>query len=275
MRRAAKYIVAAGMGALAAATVAFARKLRALDVHVVRGSRFGFAFVATLPANPKDGLDEDLRVLYVGGTVQSATYLGERRMEAPFAYLKAFDLVFDAPDPVRNVAMLGGGGFAWPKHALTRHPELEMDVAEADPAIVDAARRWFFLDELEAKAGERLGVFVCEAPDFLERGALYDAIVNDIFRAEAPDANLMNPEGLGLVRRCLVPQGLYLVNVVCSETDPAPLQRDCELLRIFFDHVWVVPATDDALSDDDNYVVVATDGDFVPEGAFEGLPAVE
>lgn len=269
MRRAARYIVAAGMGALAAAVAAFVQKVHALDLHIVRGSRFGFALVATLPANPKDGLEDDLRVLYVGGTVQSATYLGERRMEAPFAYLKAFDLVFDAPTPVRNVAMLGGGGFAWPKHALTRHANLEMDVAEADPAIVDAARRWFYLDELEAQAGERLGVFVCEAPEFLNRGALYDAIVNDIFRAKAPDANLMTSQGLALVRRCLVPGGLYLINVVCSETDLAPLQRACELLRAFFAHVWIVPATDDALSDDDNYVVVATDGDYVPAGAFE------
>lgn len=270
MRRAARYIVAAGMGALAAAVAAFVQKVHALDLHIVRGSRFGFACVATLPANPKDGLDDDLRILYVGGTVQSATWLGERRMEAPFAYLKAFDLVFDGPAPARNVALLGGGGFAWPKHALTRHPEVEMDVAEPDPAIVDAARRWFYLDELEALAGERLGVFISEGSAFLEREALYDAIVNDIYRAEAPDSALATPEGLELVRRCLLPDGLYVMNVVCQETDLAPLQRMCELLRDFFAHVWVVPATDDALSDDDNYVVVATDGSYVPAGAFEG-----
>ena len=269
MKRGAKIAVAIGTAALVAATGALVRKLRALDVHIVRGSRFGRACVLTLPANPEDGLEEDLRVLVVGGTVQSATFLGERRMEAPFAYLKAFDLVFDGPTPARNVALLGGGGFAWPKHALTRHPEVEMAVAEADPAIVRAARRWFFLDELEAMAGERLSVYTCEAPDFLEMGALYDAIVNDIYRAEAPDANLMNPAGLDLVRRSLVPGGLYVMNVVCPEADPAPLQHTCELLRHFFAHVWILPATDDTFSDDDNYVVVATDGDAAPEGAFE------
>lgn len=268
MRRSAKWLVAAGLGAMAAAVAAFAQQVRAFDLHFVRGSRFGFAMVATLPASPKDGLDDDLRILYVGGTVQSATYLGERRMEAPFAYLKAFDLVFDTPVPVRNVALLGGGGFAWPKHALVRHPELEMDVAEADPAIIDAARRWFFLDELEAEAGERLRVYACEAPELLNMGALYDAIVNDIFRAERPDSALLTPEGLALVRRCLVPDGLYVINVVCQETDPTPLQEVCELLNAFFDHVWVLPATDDMLSDDDNFVVVATDGDFVPTASF-------
>ena len=269
MRRGVRYALTVGVAALTAAAVALARKMRAYDPHVVRGSRFGRAVVFTLPANPRNGLDEALRVLTVGGTVQSATYLGDRRMEAPFAYLKAFDLVFDGPAPAHNIALLGGGGFAWPKHALTRHPEAEMDVAEADPAIIDAARRWFFLDELEARAKDRLCVYACEAPELLNRGALYDAIVNDIFRAEAPDANLMTFEGLELVRRSLVPHGLYVMNVVCPQTNPAPLQRTCELLRHFFVHVWILPATDDTFSDDDNYVVVATDGDVVPNGAFE------
>ena len=269
MRRGAKIALAAGLGALAGGVAVLAHRLRAHDIHVLHGSRYGLGVVATMPANPKDGLDEDLRVLIVGGAVQSATYLGERRMEAPFAYLKAFDLVFDGPVPATNVAMLGGGAFAWPKHALTRHPGLEMDVAEADPVIVDAARKWFYLDELETIAGDRLSVRVCDAAELLEAGALYDAIVNDLFAADDADVSLMTGEGVALVRRCLVPGGRYVVNVVCEETNVAPLERVCELLRCFFAHVWVLPATDDALSDDDNYVVVASDGDYAPEGAFE------
>ena len=269
MKRGAKFVLAAGLGALAAGVAALVARLKAHDVHVVRGSRYGLGVVATMPANPADGLDDDLRVLIVGGAVQSATWLGERRMEAPFAYLKAFDLVFDEPLPARNVAMLGGGAFAWPKHALTRHPNLEMDVAEADPAVVDAARRWFYLDELEAEVGERLSVRICDARELLEAGGMYDAIVNDLFAAGEPDAALMTGEGLALVRRCLVPDGRYVMNVVCDQTDVTPLERACDLLRCFFAHVWVLPATDEPLSDDDNYVVVATDSDYAPEGAFE------
>lgn len=269
MRRVSRYLVAAGVGAAAAAIAALAEKAIALDFHVVWGSRYGFATVETLRANDKNGLEEDLRTLTVGGAVQSATWLGERRMEAPFAYLRAFDLVFDAPAPIRNVALLGGGAFAWPKYALTRHPEVEMDVAEADPAIVAAARRWFFLSELEALVGERLSVFTCEAHELLERGALYDAIVNDLYAAATPDAALASPEGVNLVRRSLVPGGLYVINVACKETEVTPLQRACELLRCFFARVWVVPASDEMFTECDNYVVVATDGDFVPVGSFE------
>ena len=269
MKRGVKFVLAAGLGAMAAGVVALVAKLRAIDVHVVRGSRYGFGVVATMPANPADGLDDDLRVLIVGGAVQSATWLGERRMEAPFAYLKAFDLVFDEPSPATNVAMLGGGAFAWPKHALTRHPGLEMDVAEADATVVDAARRWFFLDELESLVGERLCIRTCDARELLEAGGTYDAIVNDLFAADAPDEALMTGDGIALVRRCLVPGGRYVVNVVCEETDVSPLERTCDLLRCFFAHVWVLPATDEPLSDDDNYVVVATDSDYAPEGAFE------
>ena len=269
MRRGAKLVLAAGLGALAGGVVALTRKLMALDPHVLLRSRYGLGLVATLPLSKDGTADEDLRVLIVGGAVQSATWTGERRMEAPFAYLKAFDLVFEGERPATRVAMLGGGGFAWPKHALTRHPELEMDAAEADPVIIDAARRWFFLDELEEAVGDRLCVLACEGREMLEAGGTYDAIVNDLFRGFEPEKSLLSGEGVGLVRRCLVPDGLYVVNVPCEETDVAPLERTCELLRCFFGHVWVVVASDERFSDDDNYIVVATDGDFVPEGAFE------
>ena len=80
---------------------------------------------------------EKIRVLQQGGVYQSATYVGERRFEPVFAYYRAFDAMFEA-EPVlcaasghgvERVLMLGGGGYAYPKHALTQHAGLVMDVA--------------------------------------------------------------------------------------------------------------------------------------------------
>ncbi len=124
----------------------------------------------------------EVRVLQKGGVWQSATYVDDRRFEPVFAYYRAFDHMFEAARTggvaVRRVLMLGGGGFAYPKHALTARPDLRMDVVEIDPAIVQAARDYFFLDELEerlaeeaAAAGEstsRLRVITCDGRACLE-----------------------------------------------------------------------------------------------------------
>ena len=100
----------------------------------------------------------EVRVLQTGGVWQSATYVDDRRFEPVFAYYRAFDHMFEAARtggvPVRRALMLGGGGFAYPKHALTTRPDLRMDVVEIDPAIVRAARDYFFLDELEQRLAE-------------------------------------------------------------------------------------------------------------------------
>lgn len=191
-----------------------------------------------------------MRLLSVGGSVQSGTYLDERRMQAPFAYLRSFDVVFDAGIPVRRVALLGGGGFAWPKQALTEHRELRMVVAEPDPAMVAIARRWFFLGELERAVGERLEVVDCGGRELLETGGTYDAIVNDMFAAGLAAGGLDTPEGMALVRRRLVPGGVYVVNVAGGQK---ALQDALDLLGSCFAHTWVVPA-------DDNYVIMASDG---------------
>ena len=53
-------------------------------------SRFGEAAVYAMPA--EDG--SLVRMLNVGGVLQSATYLDERWATCPFAYLRSFDHLF-------------------------------------------------------------------------------------------------------------------------------------------------------------------------------------
>ena len=108
---------------------------------------FGEATVYAMPA--EDG--SLVRMLNVGGVLQSATYLDERWAQCPFAYLRSFDHMFEAQPTltVRRVLMIGGAGFAYPKQLLVEHPGVQLDVVEIDPAMVDLARREFFLDRLE------------------------------------------------------------------------------------------------------------------------------
>ena len=81
----------------------------------------------------KDGL---VRVMNVAGTMQSATYLDDDTYcDLPYAYTCDYDSMFFAGVPVRDVLVLGGGGYSYPKHLIAHHPETYVTCVEIDPVI--------------------------------------------------------------------------------------------------------------------------------------------
>ena len=239
--------------------------------HMVKTAQ-GCAFIYTVLVEGKL-----VRVLRLGGVYQSATNLGLHWAEPVFAYHRAFDAVFEADHElaartghgVRRVLALGGGGYAWPKHALTEHPGLVMDVVEIDPAVEQVARRWFFVDELKELAGDRLRLVVADGREYLKgASACYDAVVNDTFVGAVPARRLSTVEAARAVRSSLVPDGVYLTNVVSAGegSDLTFLRDEVATLATVFKRVFVLPATDDELGGEDNYLVMATDAPVeVPE----------
>lgn len=264
---AARFAVGATVCAVAVCVAAWAAS-RCL--HVAR-THSGMARVRRL----EDADGRVVRVLQVGGVFQSATYVDERRFEPVFAYYRAFDAMFEADKALRaqtghgveRVLMLGGGGYAYPKHALTRHPELSMDVVEIDPAVTRLARRWFYLDELHERVGERLGLITADARGYLGRAASasvrYDAVVNDCFSGVEPVRALATVEALRAARACLVPGGLYLANIVstCDGVCVDFLRDAVATALCVFDCVQVVPCPDELFGGEDNYLLVGSDTD--------------
>ncbi|WP_072415079.1 spermidine synthase [Collinsella phocaeensis] len=219
---------------------------------------------------------EAVRALAAGGVFQSATYVGARRFEPVFAYIRAFDAAFlprgarqgDAADAPVRLLMLGGGGFSWPKHVLTARPAARMDVVEIDVSVIDLARRSFYLGELEERAGARLRIFTEDGRSFLERAAAegerYDAIVNDAFSGSEPVRALASTGAVRAVRAALAPDGVYLVNVVSrgGGGDLSFLRDEAATLVGVFAHVAVAPCSDDWWGGEDNYLVAASDVPF-------------
>lgn len=180
-------------------------------------SMFGTAEVFTVETDE----GKALRLLYIDGGFQSATFLGQDRFVPPFTYCKAFDALFNKQPEPRDLLLIGGGAFSYPKHVLTQHVQATMDVVEIDPVVIDIARRHFFLDELEVTAGERLRSFAVDGMEFLRNAepARYDAVVNDSFAGTVQDAPLLSAEGLALAKRALRPGGLYLLNAVAENSE--------------------------------------------------------
>lgn len=253
------WAVAAGIfGAAAAAVAGWAWAVRP---HVVRCSS-GLALVYTT----RDSSGARVRVLRTGGVYQSATYLGERRMEPVFEYYRAFARLFEARPTAARVLAIGGGGFAFPKLVAAEHPGVRTDVVEIDPAVIRIARRWFFLDEavvLARAGGGDLRVFCEDGRAFLGRceGA-YDAVVIDAFVGAEPVRELATREAMRAARGALAPGGVLLANVVSREggSDVSFLRSVVATALTTFCCVEVVPATDDEHAEEDNYLVIASDG---------------
>lgn len=236
-----------------------------------------------------------IRVLYVGGGFQSASYLGDARFEPVFEYYRAFDHMFESTRPINQVLMIGAGAYSYPKHLLTSRNDTSIDVVEIDPAIVEIARKHFYVDELEQRYGEagdgRLRTIVEDGVTFLAhaQSAAYDAIVNDSFDGTNPTGLLLTPESIRQAKRCLTPGGLYLLNaVVDNEREEYEELRECEkagntgtkstpeheesqrpntnivdtAMRALSEHfafVYEIPCIDLEFSGADNYLVIATD----------------
>ncbi len=229
-------------------------------------------------------LGERIRVLDVEGSYQSATYLDERWCEPVFPYHRLFDHVFDAwpeRNGPRTMAILGGGGYALPKHLVAHHPEVaRIDVVELDPTIERIARRFFFLDRLEqvfgAQASGRLALHQGDARTWLERSPeAFDAILNDCFLAHEPEASLMTAEAARLLHKHLTTGGVYLTNVVASLEGPesSVLYEALEVLAREFAHVWLYPCGANIPTTAENNVIIATDAPHQFDGAWEWPPS--
>ncbi len=134
--------------ALGALGVAGVSALLAYGVHKADPRFYRTKFGPAVVCTTTDADGRAVRLLLVGRSVQSATYVDEEyRAEPVFDYYLAFDLMFDAKPDVERILMVGGGGYAYPKHIIATRPEVHMDVVEIDPAITRIALADFYLAE--------------------------------------------------------------------------------------------------------------------------------
>lgn len=270
--------IAIGVGALivvAGAIVAaiyVRRYRRSREIFLKFDTMAGPCRVYTIERD--DGL---VRVMNVAGTMQSATYLDDDTYcDLAYSYTRDYNSMFLAHVPVRDVLVLGGGGYSYPKHLIAHHPETMVTCVEIDPMITAIAHRYFFLDRLIAEydleENGRLSLVEGDAREFLEQDdALYDAIVNDCFTGMTLVGSLATQEAARLYHEHLREGGVYLANVIgaVEGSRSRMMRRILHTLATEFAHVYVLPGQPSMLSNCDNNVVIATDGDWHFAGAIE------
>ncbi len=255
-----------GLGALAgiAAGLIYAHHN---SIHLAKTSA-GIVKIHTI----EDENGNPVRVLEQNGAYESATYLDGKRYTPVFAYQRAFDHVFEAnlPSPKASlsnipVLMIGGGGYAWPKHTIATKPEISLEVVELDQKITAIAQKWFYLNQLLEEiphAADRLMLITADGRRFLETtDKHYAAIINDTFSGKSPVLSLATIEAAQIVKERLLAGGVYATNVVseCEGEDITFLRQVVTTLKEVFAFVDIIPCEDSDFGLEDNYLVLASD----------------
>lgn len=205
--------------------------------------RTGFGVTLIFESADDDGTP--VRLLNVNGTFQSVTYVEPRlRYELVCQYHRTFAEVVRHMPRLRRAAVVGGGGFSFPKWLLAHAAPAQVDVVEIDPRIIAIAREFFYLDEAEAQFGDRLNVACDDGWAWLRaQREPFDLLVNDAFSGKKPLGPLATDEGARLVRTHLSEDGIYAANVRASLEGhhAAPLLEVARAFSHEFSHVWLVP----------------------------------
>lgn len=261
--------IAVGLGlACAVAGVTIWKRFRKSDTHFVKTSA-GIARIHTI----EDEQGNPVRVLEQNGAYESATYLDKNYPVPVFAYQQAFDHIFeatlfDSSFANNQVLMIGGGGYAWPKHVLSTKPDLYLDVVELDQSVTDIAKKWFYLDQLLEElphATNKLGLITTDGRNYLKTThKQYTAIINDTFSGKDPVLSLVTIEAMRLAKLRLVPGGVYATNVVsqCEGENITFLRHVVTTLDEVFNQVVIIPCEDTDFGLEDNYLVIATDAEY-------------
>jgi spermidine synthase len=168
--------------------------------------------------------DSQYRYLRFDSSFQSAMILG-RPFETPFEYVDYLSLALAYKPTAENVLFVGLGGGSAPKRVWRDFPELELQVVELDPEVVDVAYEWFALPR-----DERLAVETEDGRRWLQKNdRRWDVIVLDAYYADSLPFHLTTQEFLELVHERLNPGGVVVANIIGSLEGP-----ESKLFRSFY-----------------------------------------
>lgn len=134
-----------------------------------------------------------------------------------------------AHSPIRAF-FIGGGAYSLPRAWLATRPGAKLTIAEIDPAVTRMAHKSFWVPR-----DSRLKIHHADARRVLSSSSLkFDVIVGDAFHDIAVPQHLVTREFFVLVRKRLADGGIYLMNVVDSDTAPRLALSIAKTLRTSF-----------------------------------------
>jgi spermidine synthase len=212
------------------------------------------------------------RVLVLDGLRHSYVDLADPT-HLDFDYVAAMAAAIEASYPEGRplqVHHLGGGGLTLPRYLDTVRPGTYSSVSEIDPGVIEID-----VEQLGAELGGGIDVRSEDGRAGLRRLAdeSRDLVIGDAFGGVSVPFHLTTREALSEVDRVLVPDGLYVANLI----DHPPLafaRAELATLGAVFDHL-ALAAEPDTLtgSGGGNLVAVAADSPIDLTGFVDAMGA--
>ena len=157
----------------------------------------------------------DTRTLLLDGQRHSAMDLTDPQRHV-FDYTRYFHLPLLMTGNVDRVLFIGGGGFTGPKRFVNDY-NVTVDVAEIDPEVIDAAKRYFSVEE-----SEQLNIYNRGGRQFLQdTNRTYDLIVLDAYQKDKVPFELTTKEFMELANSHLSADGVLFANLISAPSGPA------------------------------------------------------
>jgi spermidine synthase len=159
--------------------------------------------------------DDTARYLRFDSSFQSGMYLDDP-YKTRFGYSDYLQLPFAYRPQTKRVLYIGLGGGSAPKRTWRDFPDVQVDVVELDPEVVNVAYRYF-----ELPRDPRLKVDVEDGRRFLAgHDGPWDAIVIDAFYSDSIPFHLATREFLELAQSRLAPGGTVATNIIGAVRGP-------------------------------------------------------
>ena len=164
------------------------------------------------PYSHLDVIDfENIRILYLDGMPHSAMNKVDPK-ELVIDYTEFFHLGKILNPELEKVLFVGGGGFSGPTNFLLMYPDIEVDVVELDADVIDVAKNFFELKEVQ-----RLKIYNEDARRFLtDTQEKYDLIILDAYATSYVPFHLITDEFYKIVETKLQPRGIVISNLLGS-----------------------------------------------------------
>lgn len=145
-------------------------------------------------------------------SVQSVMF-ADKDNDLAVAYTKYYRMAAHFMPVLKQVLMIGGGAYSYPKDFIQKFPSSAMDVVEIDPGVTKLAREYFNL-----KDNARLPTFNEDGRVFINSSPQkYDAILVDAFKSfYSIPYQLSTREAIQQEYRILNNGGVVLVNIASA-----------------------------------------------------------
>jgi len=207
----------------------------------------------------------DTRTMYLDGQPHSAMDLDDPNRHV-FEYTRYFhaSLLFTDTEEVDRVLFIGGGGFTGPRIFHDMYPNVTVDVAELDPAVIDAADRYFGVPD-----SPRMNVYRDGGRQYLEStNHTYDVIVLDAYRKDSVPFELTTVEFMQLASdRLDDDDGVLLANLISAPSGPASefYRAEYRTMQQAFPQVYSFPTVGGPVVQNIEIVATKRDGVLSPE----------